>query len=451
MHIHALRAAALAALPAMLLAPDARAQDTAAINAVRNEIHQLRQAYEARIANLEAQLKKVAAGKVTPGKENPTSPNNAAKTRTVHDNSFNPSIGVIFNGKLSAFSENTSEFAGFGVGEEGERGRKGLAIDETELNFSANVDDKFFGSATAAIVREGGEDKIELEEAYIQTLPGAGLPSGLRAKLGRAFWTFGYLNEHHSHADDFADRPLPNRVFLNNSFNDDGAEVAWVLPTNFYSEVGAGLFRGDDFPLGGATEGISAWSAFARVGGDIGRNQSWRIGGYVLSGDTDGRSSNEDEVSFIGSTRLYGADIRYVWAPTGNNQDSEVILQGEFFHRKEKGTYEDSNAGTGAGAFDDSSNGWYLQSIYKFDRNWRTGARYSRLTPADVNGALVGSALDSSGHDPQAFALMTDWSNSEFSRVRLQYNYEELAQGKDDHQLILQYVMSIGAHGAHAY
>ena len=66
------------------------------------------------------------------------------------------------------------------------------------MNFSANVDDKFYGSVTAAIVREDGEDKVELEEAFVQTLPGAGLPGGTRIKFGRAFWTFGYLNEHHS-------------------------------------------------------------------------------------------------------------------------------------------------------------------------------------------------------------------------------------------------------------
>ena len=108
------------------------------------------------------------------------------------------------------------------MGEEGERGSEGLALGESELNFSANVDDKFYGSMTAAIVREDGEDKVELEEAYMETLPGAGLPDGARAKAGRAFWTLGYLNEHHAHGDDFADRPLTNRVYLNAAFNDMG-------------------------------------------------------------------------------------------------------------------------------------------------------------------------------------------------------------------------------------
>ena len=50
-----------------------------------------------------------------------------------------------------------------------------------------------------------------------------------------------------------------------------------------------------------------------------------------------------------------------------------------------------------------------------------------------------------------AMTVMGDWTNSEFSRLRLQYNYEELAAGQSDHQLVLQYLMSIGAHGAHPF
>jgi len=427
------------------LAPAALAQDT---QAILEEIRALKQSYETRISDLETRLKDIAEKKRAQTPETPASPSSGA---TVFGNGFNPSIGVILNGKASSFSRKTSEIAGFGVGEEGERGKEGLAIDESELNFSANVDDKFHGSLTAAIVREEGEDKVELEEAYIQTLPGAGLPTGSRIKAGRAFWALGYLNEHHTHADDFADRPLPYRVYLNNAFNDDGVQLSYVLPTDFYSEIGGGAFRGDDFPAGGSSSGLGAWSAYARIGGDIGDNQSWRVGGYVLGSDVNSRASNEDMVTFIGQSRLYAADLRYTWAPTGNPKQSEVILQGEYFHRSEDGTYEDADAGTGPVAFDDGSSGWYMQGVYKFAPSWRVGARYARMDAPGVPAGLTGSALDSGGHDPDAISVMGDWTNSEFGRVRLQYNREELSSGADDNQFILQYIMSIGAHGAHAY
>lgn len=443
--------AASAAILMMLSSTSALAASNTDIDALRAEIQQMRELYENRIADLESKLSKVEQTQKTGVASKKEAP--ATSSRQVYDNRFNPSIGLILNGKYSNFSSQSGEIAGFGVGEEGERGREGIAIDESELNVSASVDDKFYGSATAAIVREDGEDKVELEEAYVQTLPGVGLPDGLSVKAGRAFWTLGYLNEHHAHADDFADRPLPYRVFLNKSFNDDGAEFSYVLPTDFYAEIGGGAFRGDDFPFGGSDgEGLAAWSGFARVGGDIGDDQSWRLGGYILSGEADGgRASNEDAVTFIGDTDLYVADLRYTWAPTGNPREEELTLQGEYFFRDEDGTYEDTDAATGAVAFDDGSSGWYAQAVYKFDPEWRIGSRYSKLYAPDVPAGLAGSALDSGGHDAEAYAAMVDWTNSEFSRVRLQYNFEELSDGQKDNQVILQYIMSLGAHGAHKY
>ena len=445
------RLAASAALITMLSGTSTLAASDKDIQALRAEIRSMKQTYEDRITELESKLSTVE--KTQAKAIAPTAVTPATSRRDVKDNSFNPSIGVILNGQYSRFSSDEGEIAGFAIGHEGERPREGFAADHTELNFSANVDDKFFGSTTAAIAWHEGETEIELEEAFIQTLPGAGLPGGMSLKAGRAFWTLGYLNEHHSHADDFADRPLPYRVFLNGTFNDDGAEVSYVLPTEFYSEIGGGIFRGDDFPFGeGDGKGIGAWSAFARVGGDIGQNQSWRLGGYVLSGEAaGGRSGNEDVVSFTGDTDLYVADLRYTWAPTDNAREQEVILQGEYFWRNEDGTYEDTDAATGAVNFDDSSGGWYAQAVYKFLPQWRIGGRYSQLEAPDIPTGLAGSALDSSGHDPKAYAAMLDWTNSEFSRVRLQYNHEELAQGQDDNQFILQYIMSLGAHGAHKY
>ena len=48
-------------------------------------------------------------------------------------------------------------------------------------------------------------------------------------------------------------------------------------------------------------------------------------------------------------------------------------------------------------------------------------------------------------------AVMADWTNSEFGRIRLQYNHEKLDRGSGDNQFLVQYIMSIGAHGAHPY
>ena len=294
--------------------------------------------------------------------------------------------------------------------------------------------------------------------------------------MGRAFWTLGYLNEHHSHADDFADRPLPYRAFLDNVFNDTGAQISYVFPTDLYIEAGGGIFRGDDFPFAGAGgSDINSFSAFLRVGGDIGQNSSWRIGGYVLDGeasDRGGGNGHEEEAEhaadngtdqeeadgeeseenleefftagmFTGDTRLYAVDFRYVWAPTGNARQKELLLQGEYFRRDEKGVYSIMEGDeTHEERLDGRSHGWYAQGVFKFSPRWRIGARYSLLYSPEDSGIE---------HDPYAVAVMGDWSNSEFPRLRLQYNYEKLGEDLSDNQILLQYIMGIGAHAAHRY
>ena len=419
------------------------------IEALKQELRSLREVYESRIAKLEATLARIEETRKKTDQPVRAAPTSAR--RDVFENSFNPSIGLILSGQYRAYSSKEGEIRGAAVGEESARGEEGFSVEHTELNFSAAVDDKFFGHMTMAVAEHDGETEVELEEAYVQTLPGGGLPDGLSIKAGRAFWTFGYLNEHHAHADDFADRPLPYRVFVDEVFNDDGVELSYVLPTDLYAEIGGGLFRGDDFPFAEADgEGVGAWSLFARIGGDLGDNQSWRLGGYVLSGEAKGkRVSNEDLVTFIGDSDLYAADLRYVWAPTGNQRESEVVLQGEYFRRDEDGAYTED--GADEVLVDDEADGWYAQGVYKFHPQWRVGARYSRFEAPSVPAGLVDGTLDSQGYDPRTWSAMLDWSNSEFSRVRLQLNREQLARGQDDNQIILQYVIGLGAHGAHKY
>lgn len=455
-----LLSAAVAALTLTANGHSASAASDAELQALQNELRAMKTAYESRISTLENKLTAIAKT----GRSSPTSskssksatslapaPNTPATARrSVKDNSFNPAIGVVLNAQYNQFSADESEISGFSVGHEGERSREGFAIDHTEINLSANIDDKFFGSTTLAIAEHEGETELELEEAFVQTLPGLGLLDGLSLKAGRAFWILGYLNEHHSHVDDFADRPLPYRVFLDGAYNDDGAQVSYVLPTDLYTEIGGGVFRGDDYPFGEADgEGFGAWSAFARLGNDIGTTQSWRIGASVLSGEAGERITNDEELVYEGETDLYIADVRYTWAPTGNPRAQELTLQGEYFWRKEDGSYEES--GAGAVDLEESSEGWYAQAVYKFAPQWRIGARYSALSPADAPAGLSGGALDAQGHSPKAYSAMIDWTNSEFSRVRLQFNREELARAEHDNQFTVQYVMSLGAHGAHKY
>lgn len=454
--------AALSVAAISLYSTTALSASDSDLDSIRSEIKQMKEFYESKIDALESKLSKLE------GKQKETSqkiakvktdlPDVIAESnratdssgRNVYDNSFNPSIGIVLQGQYATRNESFGEVNGFAIGEEGEALEEGFGVEHTELNFSANVDDKFRGSMTAAIAEHGGTTEVELEEAYVEALPGFGLPQGLTAKGGRALWEFGYLNAHHTHADDFADRPLPYRVFLDGAFNDDGFQLSYVFPTDFYSEIGGGYFKGNDFPSGGATgSDADTYSAFLRTGGDIGENTSFRLGASALWAEEVSREGNHGEITFDGESNLYAIDLRSV---TQIGPEQEFILQGEYFWRDEDGIYNiDADTTPVPGTYDDSQSGWYAQAVYKFDKNWRAGYRYSSLNPMSVVAAHAGSELDAAGYDPEIHSIMVDWTNSEFSRIRAQYNHDKTYDGQEDDQFILQYIMSLGAHGAHKY
>lgn len=413
------------------------------IESLKRDIIDMKKIYEEKINNLENKLADLEKN------IEPVATSSSSDSHEDHDEhgGLNTTIAAVLNGKYTSYSESSHEIPGFSLGEEGERGREGLAIDESELIINSNLDNKFASSLTAAIVREDGADKIELEEAYLETLNAKILPDNFFAKAGRAFWTLGALNEQHTHADNFADRPLPYRVFLHKSYNDDGVEFSYLFPSNFYHEIGAGIFRGDDFPFGSNnSQGSDAWSAYYRTGGDINFNQSWNLGTYVLSGKSrNGRTSNEDTLTFKGDSELLILNLGY----TIKRKDNKAInIQAEYFTRNQDGYFNDSDAETGDVYFDDDDGGWYVELYSKESNNMGYGFRYSKLNAPSVPSGLVGSSMDSSNHDPEVYNVMADWKMSNLSRLRLQYNYENVTNSIGDNQFMLQYIINTsGDHG----
>ena len=242
-------------------------------------------------------------------------------------NAFNPAIAVILNGQYAHHSHDPDRYAraGFPVVPGTGPGPQGLSLGESEISFAANVDDKFYGQFTVSYHDDNGDAGAEIEEAYIDTLT---LPDGFNLRAGRFYSNIGYLNSHHTHTDNFVDRPLPYQAFLANQYGDDGAQLRWVAPTDTYLELGGEAFRGENFPANGANRsGAGAWSLFAHAGGDVGEENSWLAGLSMLKA----KSTLADD-GFGGEDTLYLADGTWKWAPNGNTKDGGLILQ-----RGEKG------------------------------------------------------------------------------------------------------------------
>jgi outer membrane receptor protein involved in Fe transport len=98
--------------------------------------------------------------------------------------------------------------------------------------------------------------------------------------------------------------------------------------------------------------------------------------------------------------------------------------------------------------------------VYQFMPRWRLGYRYDRLDQGTVDNAIVTSGVGPTAADfpllmtdynPTRNTAMVDWSPTEFSRLRLQYAQDKSRVSVTDNQLLLQYIMSLGAHGAHKF
>ncbi|MDQ6916775.1 MAG: TonB-dependent receptor [Pseudomonadota bacterium] len=429
---------------------------------IREQIRQLKEGYEARIQALEQRLKEAETAKSREAAAAPTPPVAAALPAASSASgiaAFNPAISAVLQGRYANLSQDPSKFAigGFAPGGDIAPGRRGFSLGESELAISANVDHLFAGNLIVSLTPE---NTVSVEEAYgIYTAA----PYGMVPKFGRFFSGLGYLNEQHQHGWDFIDAPLAYQAFLGGQYANDGLQLKWIAPTDQFLELGAEVGNGDNFPgsmrnRNGAGSGV----VYAHSGGDIGASHSWRAGlSYLQTRAQDRRYSqldfagNNAQVGFNGTSHVAVADFVWKYAPNGNPRHTNFKVQGEYFLRRENGdfTYDVDHALslTNTSAYTSRQSGWYLQGVYQFMPNWRVGARYDRLDPGQVNYGTNAAYLDSPAFHPERSTLMVDYTPSEFSRVRLQWAQSKTQAGLTDNQVFLQYILTIGAHGAHKF
>lgn len=393
----------------------------------------------------------------------------SSNTGVISGNEFNPSVSVILNGGVTDYSSDEEyELHGFILGGEAGLNDEGFSVFETELSFSANVDDLFYGFSTIGLHQHEGEIEVDVEEAWFQTI---GLGNGFTVKGGQFFSDIGYHNVQHSHSWDFADAPLVYRGIFGQRYADTGVQVSWIAPTDMFLELSAEWMRGTEFPTGGGDNGNKgAYVAMATIGGDISASSSWQIGLSGLfsndnaigaGGHEHGHDEEEEEeggeehgeADFTADVRIVGLDMVYKWAPNGNSKQTNLTLQAEIFNRIYDGNVSIEEE-DGTSTVDYQGTGFYLQGVYQFMPQWRVGLRYDRMM-SDISGSedevLEEAGFEAGGYDPQRTSVMVDWTHTEYSRLRLQYNFDQSREDENDSQIFLQYILSLGAHGAHRF
>ncbi|VAV82589.1 hypothetical protein MNBD_DELTA01-104 [hydrothermal vent metagenome] len=321
--------------------------------------------------------------------------------------------------------------------------KEGFNLRSAELAISAPVD-PYLKLYTKIPI---SETDIELEEAYFVT---SFLPGGLQLKGGKFKSGFGRSNAFHRHAWDFVDTPLPYLAFFGEEgLIEKGVQVTYMPDLPIYTLLGFELLQGDNEVLfgDGAEDGAHAYAAFVKVSKDFGVSSTVLAGLSVAGGETK-TESIEHGSEFAADSTIYGAELTYKWRPS---KKRSFKLQTEYLLRRQVGKYlEDAAVPGGVERLTRSQDGLYVQGLYQLGR-WRLGARYEILDVFE-DDFIKDGIKQKFGESPERITGSLEFNPTEFTRLRLQYNHDEMARtGETNHELYLQLILGIGAHGAHSF
>lgn len=383
---------------------------------------------------------------------------------------FNPALSVILDGvyyhddRQGGVSDRLAESPGFGAGASeghdhgGELGQ-GFNLRETELAFSASVDPYLDALAVLSV----GADGLEVEEAYGRT---RSLPWGLQLKFGRFYSDIGYMNRQHPHQWDFVDQALPYQLLFGGSLRETGLQLSWLPAWPFYARFGVEALQGensgvasylgpDSNPAFSDKAGPRLFTAFAKVSPDLGYShalQAGIFGGRALK-QQELQPGVVDDEALDGDSWFAGTDWVYKYDDPRSFGQGDITLQGEYMYRRKDLRVVSSPDLARLGlAQEAAQDGLYVQGVYGFAPRWTTGLRFD--TAGLINKVKETDTAEQSLASIQRYSANLTWNPTEFSRFRLQYNTGRLPLdgGKEAfNQIYLQYQLSLGAHGAHAF
>jgi hypothetical protein len=355
--------------------------------------------------------------------------------------------------------------------------RRGFTLQQAELSLYGAVDPYFVAEGHLIAT----EEEVEIEEAFIQT---TSLPWGLEGEAGFFFTEYGHINPLHPHAWIWLDQPIINtRLFGGEGMRGTGIRAAKLLPTPWYSVFHLGVQNADgEFmasflggEIGGHNHGeeeagheelgiggrpiveqdmrsLEDLVYLARWENAFPLSSTWSTK-FGLSGLYGPNFSGPD-----GETWIYGSDVLFKWVPEKNERGRPFLrLEGEVSKRD---LTLDSFFDTEEGELvhGDTLKDWgsYLQALYGFRGRWSTGLRVEYATGSGANlehgGEYPARDEDPFRDDRLRISPLVIFSASEFSRIRLQYNYDEADHLSDAaHSVWLGLEALIGAHPAHSY
>jgi hypothetical protein len=421
------------------------------LDALKQQMEEMQRTYQQRIELLEQRIQSVESEPaeepvvVAPPPPYPLGEISAAPAGT----GFQIGADVLMAGGGSSVGDD--EVANLHAGGHDPK-ENGFTFQNFELVVGGAVDPYFDAQANLIVlIDQEGETVVELEEAYATT---RSLPWGLQVKAGQYFTDFGRQNPQHPHVWDFTDQPvILSRLFGADNLRSQGAQVAWLTPLPWYSELlfGAQNARGETVVSFLGEEGQSIGGAEflgrqSRNFSDLLYLARW-LNGLDLSDET---SVNWGVSGLYGpnatgtstSTYILGSDLYMKWQPPYTVRGFPFLSwQTEALWRRFEAGFAD------APVVDLSDWGFYTQGLWGFSPGWVAGLRVGH---ANADGDTRNDPLRDTRW---RVSPNLTWYPTEFSRLRLQYNRdwaEFLADGSAD-SVWLQLEVSLGSHFAHKF
>ena len=334
---------------------------------------------------------------------------------------------------------------------------RGFSIPNAELALDGAVDPYFKGFVNIVHkLDEEGETGVELEEMYVLT---TSLPHNLQLKAGQFFAEFGRQNPQHPHSWGFADEPLVlNRMFGPEGLRGQGARLSYLLPTSWYTEAMVAVMNSAGGTMWSfrSPESSEIHGGFPRqreVGNagdmlfvpriatsfDLTDNQTLLMG---VSGAFGPNNAGDDT-----RTSIFGGDLYWKWkSPRAQKGFPFVSFQTEAMWRTydadQRGSFTDPVAVLPATTLHDR--GAYAQILWGIKPLIVAGLR-GEFTNGDE------SDLNPERPDRYRFSPNVTWYPTEFSKFRVQYNYDHRADIGVDHSVWMQLEFLLGAHAAHKF
>jgi hypothetical protein len=335
---------------------------------------------------------------------------------------------------------------------------RGFSIPNGELALDGTVDPYFKGFSNIVYKLDAkGETGVELEEAYFLT---TSLPGNLQLKGGQFFAEFGRQNPQHPHAWAFADEPLVlNRMFGPEGLRSQGVRLSWLAPTSWYTEAMVGVFNSAggttfSFRSDGSSEihggipverdvrGLGDLLFVPRVATsvDLTETQTLLVG---VSGAFGPNNSGPDA-----NTQVYGADLYWKWKSLRAHQGFPFVsFQAEALNRRYTAAQRASSQDPAITLPDETlrDRGMYAQVLWGIKPMVVVALRGEFASGAAAAFQSVSRATRS------RVSPNVTWYPSEFSKVRLQYNYDHREGIGVDHSVWMQFEFLLGAHAAHKF